>query len=77
LPKRIVFGSPSFPIDSPVKRTDSTSTYPLELVIFIPVVPVCVSRASLLESLTSFFNVLMPATSRVPFVRVLPVEAVT
>ena len=65
-------GSPSFPIDSPVKRTFSTSTYPLVLVIFIPVVPVCVSRASLLASLTSLLNVLMPSTSSMPAMSVSP-----
>ena len=59
--------SPSSPMMFPVKRTDSTSTYPLELVIARPpVAALCVSAAVVSVISMSSAKVEIPPTDSVP-----------
>ena len=65
-PSWMMSGSPAMPISSAVKRTVSTSTYPLLLVIFSPppvTDDVCVSRALAMVMSMTLSRVTLAATS--------------
>mmetsp|Transcript_12279 Transcript_12279/g.47699 ORF Transcript_12279/g.47699 Transcript_12279/m.47699 type:complete len:278 (-) Transcript_12279:33-866(-) len=73
LERVMMSGSVLIPIWLSVNRTDSTSTYPLE-VIARPVAPLCVRAARALLMVISLPRATAPVTPRVPATTVLPDE---
>ena len=74
----IISGSPFMPICSPVNRTPSTSTNPLELeIVKLPLVPECVRAASVFVSRRLPASVVVSATCNSPAIEVSPEAAAT
>ena len=81
LARLIRSSSPLMPICEPLKRTSSTSTLASVLLIFSPMLPVCVRDASAADIMTLFCIVATPATFNVldkvaPWVTVRVLERV-